>query len=185
MNKNNNIHKKEGFALLLALIISSVALALGLSMLQITLKQMTLGTTTKGSEVAFQVANAGMECLRFVRSEQSSEIEKTQGTINVDCFDAGTSVTDSKSGSSRARFHSDGMDWTLPGGENACVAFTLLVLNDDANDISQNNIFGTGKDVTCRKGFTCTYATVQGFNRSCATRNSSIFTVQRELTLGF
>ena len=84
MNKKQ-LQENKGFALLLSLIISSIALSIGLSMLHITLKQLTLGTTTRGSEVAFQVARAGMECLRQARSNDPVDYVSDGGTVTIDC----------------------------------------------------------------------------------------------------
>ncbi len=65
---NKHTPQTGGFALLLTLIISSVALSIGLSLLDITVKQLSLGATARESEIAFQVAATAMNCLQFARN---------------------------------------------------------------------------------------------------------------------
>ena len=62
---------ENGLALLLALIVVSVVLAVGLSLLNITLKQFTLSATARDSEMAFHAANTGLECMQHYRGEEA------------------------------------------------------------------------------------------------------------------
>lgn len=174
-----------GFALLLALIISSIALSIGLSMLHITLKQLSLGTTTKGSEIAFQAANAGMECLRFVRNDQSDEMY-AGSDVQVDCLGGGLLIGDSDTSSQHSNYRNELIDWEINSdGDSLCVDMEVHLLIADGSDITYN--FGAGGNKTCEAGDVCTFGFVRGYNRSCSdvTSGSSIFAVQRELTVEF
>jgi len=53
--KKNN--KREGFVLLFAVLISSLVLAVGISMISIALKQVQLSGSGRDSQYAFYVAN--------------------------------------------------------------------------------------------------------------------------------
>jgi len=62
--KENN----SGFALLLTLVIITIILAVGLTMLQITMKQLSLSAIARESEIAFYAASTGIECMQYWRS---------------------------------------------------------------------------------------------------------------------
>jgi Tfp pilus assembly protein PilX len=55
----------RGFTLLVALIFTSVVLAVGLALLDITYKQVILSSTARQSEYAFYAADSAMECALY------------------------------------------------------------------------------------------------------------------------
>ncbi len=59
--RKTNAKVSAGFALLLTMIVVAVTLAVGLSLLNITLKQFTLSSTSRDSEIAFHAADSGLE----------------------------------------------------------------------------------------------------------------------------
>lgn len=63
--KNEQNSSERGFTLLVAVIVSSLVLAIGLSILNITLKEFILSSIARESEYAFYAADAGMECALF------------------------------------------------------------------------------------------------------------------------
>ena len=77
---------EDGFALLIALIVVGVVLSVGLTILDLSIKQVRLSTNAKESELAFQAANAGMECARYWRREEADAMELGQ-SITPTCFD--------------------------------------------------------------------------------------------------
>jgi len=182
MNKKQHTTNK-GFALLLSLIISSIALSIGLSMLHITLKELSLGTTTRGSEIAFQAANAGMECLRYTRNKYITEIIAGD-EVPVDCLGSSIpNLTDSGSGNVK-RYQAQDIEWS-PSGGSLCINLDMYVLDTDAEGADIDYTFPSGVVKTCSDGDVCTFGLVRGYNRSCADVSGSIFTVQRELTIEF
>ena len=180
MNKTHYTQEK-GFALLLALIISSIVLSIGLSMLHITLKQLALGTTTKSSEIAFQVASAGMECLRYIRNDQSSEMY-AGNDVAVECLGGQPSMSntgDTGPNPQHTIYRDATMDWN-----GSCIDIEMHLLNASGGAITYT--FGTVGTKTCGAGDVCTFGFVRGSNRSCGSvAAGSIFTVQRELTVEF
>jgi len=181
MNKITQ-QKEKGFALLLALIISSIALSIGLSMLHITLKQLTLGTTTRGSEVAFQAANAGMECLRYARSQDAADFITNGGIVTFDCLGQTSAVVDVNGTDGIQEFHNQ-FDWSY-NGESLCIEIEAYLLN--AVNAPGVKIFPNRNITkTCALGDICTIAFSRGYNRSCADVGASIFTVQREISIEF
>lgn len=57
--------KRRGVALFIALVTISIILAMGISILNITLKDFQLSSTARESEMAFSAADAGMECAMY------------------------------------------------------------------------------------------------------------------------
>lgn len=84
-NKNNN----EGFALLIAVLVSGVLVSITYVMFSIGLKQLSLSTASKQSQIAFYAADSGLECalyFDFVESqifEQHTEDTDPVGGIDV------------------------------------------------------------------------------------------------------
>ncbi len=58
---------EAGFALLISLIVVGVVLSVGMTILDLSTKQVKLATNTRDSEVAFHAANAGSECAQYTR----------------------------------------------------------------------------------------------------------------------
>lgn len=63
--KKNKGHSQGGFALFVAVVTASIILSIGISILNITLKQFQLSGTSRESEMAFSAADAGLECAMY------------------------------------------------------------------------------------------------------------------------
>ena len=183
--------KEQGFALLLALVIISIVLALGLSMVQITQKQIQLTSSTRGSEMAFHVAAAAAECIQYVRHVYPDNFLQGQA-VPVDCFNwAGSgqnfTVSQPDPNHSYVYYYSYTGDWQ-PSGTTAkqCVGMDIYVLNNSGqtSPLTENL---QGVNQTCAAGDVCTYGFALGHNVSCAqaTSGSTLDTYQRELNLQF
>ena len=183
MNKITT-HNKNGFALFLALIIASIALAIGLSMLHITLMQLTLGTTIRESEIAFQIANAGMECLRFSVNNDYSAFQTDGGTVTLDCLGDVATSTDSNANPKIQEFHHE-LNSNFDTKEY-CIQLETYTITASTSDTTLTFAAERNRpDKVCSAGDICSIAFVRGFNRSCTDVTSSIFTVQRELSIEF
>jgi Tfp pilus assembly protein PilX len=80
----------RGFALLITLMVVSVVVSVTLAIVELSLKQLELSVDSTDSELAFQAANAGLECARYTRSVMSNDFE--DGTaVSFNCF--GTTVS--------------------------------------------------------------------------------------------
>lgn len=196
-NSSNSRRREGGFALLLALIISSVVLAIGLTLLAVALKQLNLSATSRESEVAFQMANLGMECGRYWRDELAELLFDTSSN-NSDFLSAGiscvgvTPVTldfDALTDTDPRDPGPDGQQNVLTfqfdimvGNEARCVNVDVNVI--DASDDIVDHLVGR-VETDCDEDDVCTVIISQGYNRSCAQVESSFFSVQRELTAEF
>lgn len=194
-------NKETGFALLMTLIVVSIVISVGLSILDLSIKQIRLSTNAKDSEVAFHAANAGMECARFWRRDQSLEMETGQ-TVSPVCF--GENTDSYEHNEITAGVAGDGevfqyeYEFTWGGVEPRCTQINTWVASTTA--------LGTGVTTTgmttlvpgypvassdpdddykyCEAGARCTVISVKGYNRPCSTVNG-YGTVQREVLLQF
>lgn len=193
-------NSESGFALLMSMVVMGVLISIGLSVLELSLKQVELSTNVRDSEIAFHAANAGMECSRYWRRAASSTME-AGGAFNPTCFDTisnpvsvvaqpitGTDV----SGDGNIYKYDYNFTW---GGTNAerCSQISALVFNAATStpsldlDNIQNYISGYPSTVTtfdCEGGARCTVMSVQGYNKNCGAI-TDFGTLQREVLLEF
>lgn len=175
---------KKGFSLLLAIIISSVVLAIGLSLLSITVKQLDLSSSSRDSEVAFQAAVAGIECAQSIRWEYANQL-LSGADVNASCGDVSISLVDSNGLNNKQNYQVE-FDWAPDGGAERCVFMQLFLINQDAGNRNIPSFDGRGISSTCPSGVNCTVVMSQGYSASCATKDDpNSFTVQRELTAEF
>lgn len=85
--KKNN----RGFTVLFAVIVSSIVLAIGLSIANITLKQIRISSLGRESQIAFYAADSGSECVMYhdligqaFATSAATDLGLLPGTI--DCF---------------------------------------------------------------------------------------------------
>lgn len=196
-NKNN----QSGFALLLSIIISSVVLAIGVSLLHVSVSQINLASTARESEIAFQAAHAGVDCLWYWRYENSAEPDfvtnRTDPTIS--CFGGSQ---DSKTYAQRTPVVGGFIDvftyrftWgatSVNPADDRCSEVDMYIMQPTtaagivAHDFTDiNKGIGNGGGKTCEAGNLCTIIVSRGYNRVCADIGNSIFTIQRELTVEF
>lgn len=194
METSKHTNTNNGFALLLAIVIASVLLAIGLTMLAITVKQLTLSSVARESEIAFHAANAAMECVRYHRTENRLDDYTDRVTDPVapiiDCF--GVSSDDNSS----FIFHdatpqftngfSYEFDWGTVGSER-CSRIDLYVMQSEGSDYTVNfsafsSALGSDGVKTCPEGSTCSAAIARGYNRACGDVDRGLATVEREVT---
>lgn len=59
------MHSPRGFALVIALILTSVVLAVGVALVDLAVKQLSLASSSKNSQYAFYNADSGLECALY------------------------------------------------------------------------------------------------------------------------
>ncbi len=64
-NTQSNIRRQAGFTLFVALIVSSMLLAIGFSLSNIILKQLIFSSSGRESQLAFYAADSGAECAMY------------------------------------------------------------------------------------------------------------------------
>ena len=187
-------NSQSGFALLISLLVVGVVISVGLSILDLSIKQVRLSTNAKESELAFHAANA-----RFWRREQSDQIESGQ-TISPTCFgetpnsNVVTDITSSNATGDGEVFQYE-YDFTWGGGtQERCTRVNMIVASStaDGSGITIQNINtlvagyppSSGSDKFCEAGSRCSTISVQGYNLPCGD-TSGFGVVQREVLLEF
>ncbi len=197
--KKNKIQREGGFALLMTLIVVTVVIAIGLTVLDLSTKQIRLSTNAKDSEISFHAANAGMECARYWRRAASGYMENGD-SINPNCFVGSTrtisgannprTITDF-SGNGEVYRYEYSFTWA---GDTRCSEITTLVASSSANGtgLTINNMNdlipgypgGVSDEKDCAAGERCTVLSVRGYNKPCGS-TTGYGTVQREVLLQF
>ena len=195
----------SGFALLLTLVIISIILAIGLTLLQITMKQLSLSAIARESEIAFYAASTGLECMQYWRSfppvRASLLKEDWDGAaydpdepIYLQCADSSPvsyeEVTSLIDDNIYGYKYSYNLSYDpLSTTDDTCVEASIYLadLREEASDIEVDvSDMGEGLDqLTCDGGTICTTIFSRGYNRPCGEGLKSIFTVQRELTIEY
>ena len=190
MNRRND-KQQNGFALLLTLVIVSVVLAIGLSLLFITTKQYLLAVTAIESEKAFQAGQIGLECRRFHRAQPTTRAQLLNdgGAPPPSLTCAG--IASSNLVQSTTIFNNSGRllynyryRYSLDDGQCSEPSLYVADLRGATTDLSYN-VTGEGLGtIECTAGTICTVVFARGYNRPCD-QLDSIFTVQREITVEY
>jgi type II secretory pathway pseudopilin PulG len=176
-------NSQSGFALLMTLIVVGVVISIGLSVLDLSLKQVRLATNAKDSEISFHAANAGMECARYWRRVASSSMENGVA-IAPSCFGTTPNTNTVTQVSTGVFLYDYKFTWGSPN--QRCSQIVTLVASSTAPgpDLVINNMvtlvpgYPDGNTKTCKAGERCSVVSVRGYNRPCST-------VQREVLLQF
>lgn len=184
--------KKEqgGFALLLTLLVVTVLISIGLSVLTLSIQQVRLASTARDSEIAFQAANAGMECAHYWRRRAAGEMEQGDNDVSIGCFlqtqEIDSTTLTGVTGGSAYEYQYQ-FTWGTPA---RCSVVTTIVGVADlpGSGLVIPNMttllpgFPDGPTKECEPGTRCSVISVEGYNRSCD--NIDTFgTVQREVLL--
>ncbi len=187
--------KESGFALLISLIVVGVVISIGLSVLDLTIKQVRLSTNAKESELAFHAANAGMECARYWRRASSSQME-VGDPISPECFN--TSPDTNTIDATVPTYVGDGesflysYEFTWGGASPRCTQINTVVASSSAIGVGVTTTnmtalipgYPNGTDKFCEPGARCSTISVRGYNRPCNTA-TGYGVVQREVLLQF
>ncbi len=190
----NHNTTNSGFALLLTLVVVSAVISVGLTLLDLTIKQVRLSTNAKDSESAFHAANAGIECLRYWRLTEATNFENGTGnTVSMTCLGAAAArptVADLSAGSELIFQYDVEFSWGVTGAQR-CSRIRFITLSSDPTSAgvtlaSVPNYIPSYPEtnITCPAGGRCTIASVQGYNQPCSIVTAgSLGTVQREVLL--
>lgn len=74
----------RGFTLLIAVILTSVLLSVGLSLIDTAYKQLLLSSTAKQSEMAFYIADSALECALY-HDQRLGSFSFTTPAANISC----------------------------------------------------------------------------------------------------
>lgn len=92
----------KGFTLLIAVVLASVALAIGSALLDIAYKQVILAASARQSQAAFYNADTMLECALYYDQQQNTFAYASPGT-EVSCRSASSTVTSNQASNPRSR----------------------------------------------------------------------------------
>ena len=170
-NGQANLHANRGFTLLIAALISSVVLSLGISIFEIAQKQVSLSSMGRDSQFAFYTADTGAECALFwdLRSDIHPNTFATSTASspapNVSCnqTDAAVTVTSAAADSATSYFQFD-----LAG---KCVQVSVQKCAAECDPVQYPNIRSI--------------IHADGFNTTCATVSTNSRALQRSVELHY
>ncbi len=198
----HNQHRQDGITLLVTLLLMGVLLGVSTSLLNVTLKQFQLSGFSLASEIAFQAANAGMECAVYQdfinnafsvpgdgTTEQSLIPEVScMGVLNVQSKDYDNGLyndpdaTPTDPGDGKAisgaeqRFQ---FSWGTPA---VCTEVSVYKFYSSSAPVSVTVNGVSMRSSTCPAGSVCTVVQARGHNVGCSVINTSANVVEREYT---
>jgi hypothetical protein len=169
----------RGLTLLITMLLMGVLLAVTASLVNITLKQYQFSGISYDSEVAFQSANAGMECMQF-HDWVSGLFAVGAGRSPITCFEQVSSdlagVGSAGSGDER-RYQ---FEWGNPA---MCTDVSIYKFYDPSDDVPLIVDGVSIRAQDCPGGTTCTFIQARGYNVSCTDIETSPRVVEREYSV--
>jgi hypothetical protein len=134
----NNMKYNKGYTLLFAVLISSVVLGIGVSILSISKKELIISTSARDSSAAFYAADSGIECAIYADLQGTFDTESGNMNPDLPCHvpysfdtpvygptsDEGTFVFHMKSGSADVYDPSNPQSSLVLAGKS-CVVVTV------------------------------------------------------------
>ncbi len=168
---------QSGFALLMSLVVVSVVIAVLVSLMDLTIKQLRLATISKDSESAFYAASGGVDCILYHRHAFRGDYE-TGGSVPVSCFTspAVPGTVDIIQNALPSVYHYNyTLNWPSAFGQPArCSIVDMLTINSEPGDIVSNfnniqNYIPSSPEnsIACPSGGRCTVISVRGYNAHC------------------
>jgi hypothetical protein len=209
INMSSSLHNDQsGITLLITLLLMGVLLGIGATLLNITLKQLQLSSIALESEVAFQAANAGVECILyydFVDPSHPFDVfgngDEQANAPSISCMGSPlVSAADDVTSSGKADEDESGTNTKHNGKaasgdeqrfrfewSNRCTEVSVykFFLEDDLDGTAE----GTPVEVDnqpmrpdCPEGSECTVVQSRGYNVLCGDINNGSRVVEREYT---
>jgi hypothetical protein len=174
--------RRRGFTLFIAIVTAAIVIAIALALLDVTRKQVKLAGIAYQSEIAFQAANAGLECVRFYDVSQSHggrfdvpSDGSTGALASPECFG---NEPDEKGGTAKSG-SAQWYEWTWADGTR-CTDVSVYKFYD-ASDPEPVVIDGRTVRSDCPAGVECTVIKARGYNGACNAVGVE-GSIERELT---
>ncbi len=145
----------RGVALLISILVVGIVLAIGLAILNLTLKQYVLSSVGEDSSIALYAADAGIECGKYWERSPTDGGAFDGGDVSVRCMGALVDV-EHDSGGSTDTYTFEDITW----GDAQGLCTNIQVIKYEG-PINMTN------DRRCPDGFTCTAIESRGYNRAC------------------
>ncbi len=162
--------KNRGVTLFISLVTVSIVLAIGLSILNITLKDFLLSGIVKDSEKAFAAADMGMECASYWDEHVDGSYFNKAGSQTITCAGQSTSFTDPITVGSKA-------DIRINRNAEGMCANVEVYKYDTGTSV--------GRKKVCPSGLICTEIISRGYNRPDCSALSNPRTVERAIQANY
>lgn len=158
--------KNRGFTLFIAILTASIILAIGISILQITLKEFVLSSTVRDSLMAFYAADGGMECALYWDNSEASGGSKflpSSPAQRIQCMGddvqrIGGGGDELVGGGSYGTTESFQMQWGTP---------TMCTRVSVTKYLSTSGSITLPDGSTCLEDLVCTIIESKGYNKAC------------------
>lgn len=161
-----NLKNERGFTLFIAILTASIILAIGISILHITLKEFILASVARDSQMAFYAADGGMECALYWDNSiaaAGSKFIPSSGAQTISCMggavqQVGGGGNELVGGLSYGTTENFQMQWGTP---TLCARVSVTKYSNASSPISLPD------GSTCAAGLVCTIIESKGYNRAC------------------
>jgi len=182
MSHERRVNPRSGFTLLISVLVVGIILAIGLSILTITLKEYLLSGIARESVIALNAADAGIECALYWdhHPTDGNRFDLTPSGPSITCMGQTKSTIPGPSGAAQ-NFQFNWPEGTIPVCADVTVtkyfSTTLNVPMDGSPSCSPG-------PNCCPMGIECTVVTSRGYNKACSQLNTPR-TVERALYTRF
>ncbi len=183
--------QQDGITLLITLLVMGVLLAISASILSITLKQYQLAGIANASEIAFQAAGAGMECILYhdlpTVGESPFAILGDGSTVpeesSISCMNVASGDIESSNNGTVVSGEEQKFLFSW-GSPEVCSEVSVYKFFNESAVVP---VVINGKnmrpiDGPCPAGSVCTVVQARGYNVACSSINTSARVVEREYT---
>ncbi len=187
--KKPHSHKKEkGFAMLFAVLVSSVLLSVGVSIFNLTIKDLVLSSSGRESQFAFYAADTGIECAIYwdFKATNPGVMYATSSASFGGWRDALVDVDNPTCATNNISASLKTLNGTLspaPDGDSALTQFQLTIPNTDPQGASAPYcaIVTISKDSS--SGIIATVIESRGYNTAC--NSTSQNRIERALRVNY
>lgn len=159
---------RRGFTLLVAVLVVSIVLAIGLSILTITLKEYILSNVARESAIALNAADAGMECaLYWDRASQGGKFDVGASAQSIVCMGKTIAAGGASSGTAQALNETGLVGITWGTSQQVCAKVSVTKYFDANNPVPMG-VNPAGMAISCPAGVQCTRTVSLGYNKACA-----------------
>ncbi len=152
LDKNKIELGKKGFAMLFAVLVSSVLLSIGLSIFNLTIKELLLSSSGRESQFSFYAADTGVECALYWNFQEPNPFATSSGSTaptTINCVGQDISLSPD------------------PGSTDSS-ASTQFSLNIPALSPTSCAIIRVSKTAPDSTGIITTVVDSRGYNTSCS-----------------
>jgi Tfp pilus assembly protein PilX len=121
----------RGFTLLIAVIVTSVLVSVGIALVEIAYKQIVLSSTAKSSQLAFYNADGALECGLY-HDQKFNAFNQANATTSIRCNGQVVSVTGTNAGALRTSV------FTIPCTGGPCAQGSVLKQTNGQTAIYSN-----------------------------------------------